>query len=219
MGLSVYRFQVCLNDSADFHVYANDVNGNEAALSAGGYSLEQADGGEVELLRLARRGDVTAFEKIVRLHERGVFRVAYRVLGNVEDAQDAGQEVFLRLHKHLRSFDETRQLGPWLYRVTLNICNDALRSRRRVTVLPDLIAPERTDQPLDAAERRKMVADALASLPEKERAAVVLRDVEGMTTREVAALLGSSESTVRSQISTGRVKLKKLIDELLRRHS
>ena len=182
------------------------MNGSEAALNPGGYALDRA-------------GDPADFEQILRRHERTVFRIAYRMLGNVADAQDAGQEVFLRLHKHLKSFDDSRAVGPWLYRVTVNVCNDQLRTRKRTTLLPDLVAPERTDEATDTAERRKIAAAALESLPEKERAAVVLRDIEGLSTSEVAEILGTSESTVRSQISTGRVKLTKFVEQVLRRHS
>ncbi len=147
-----------------------------------------------------------------------MFRIAYRMLGNVADAQDAGQEVFLRLHKHLNSFEESRQIGPWLYRVTVNICNDQLRTRKRITVLPEMAAPDRTDEATNTAERRRIAAAALQSLPEKERTALILRDIEGLSTSEVAEILGVSESTVRSQISTGRVKLTKFVAQFLRRH-
>jgi RNA polymerase sigma-70 factor (ECF subfamily) len=172
----------------------------------------EANDDTAALLRRARRGDLQAFEQIMREHDRQVFRVALRILGSVEDAQDAAQDVFLRLHRSLNRIDEDRGLGAWLYRVTVNICTDALRTRRKVIPIEDVapVSPELT--PLahsEQRETRQRVTDALARLPEKERAAVVLREIEGLSTSEVAAILGTSEGTVRAQISMARTKLRK----------
>ena len=165
-----------------------------------------------QLLELAKAGDAAAFERLVALHEQLVLRFAQRVLLNREAARDAAQEVFLRLFRSLRRMDEGRELGPWLYRTTSNVCLDLLR-RRREHLPIDLIAePEfagRTpEQNAARAEEERLLLAALQSLPARERQAIVLRDLEGYSTGEVAALLGSSETTVRSQISTGRVKLR-----------
>ncbi|MBI1792302.1 MAG: sigma-70 family RNA polymerase sigma factor [Acidobacteria bacterium] len=151
------------------------------------------------------------------LHERQVYRTALRLLGNVADAQDAAQEVFLRLHKHHRSFDTSRPYAPWLYRVTVNVCRDTLRRRRPMASL-DGVEPAAPAEAADAVERgeqRRRVLDALARLPEKERAAVVLRDIEGLPTGEVARILGSSEATVRSQTSKARVKIRQFLRRYL----
>jgi len=87
------------------------------------------------LLELARQGDVTAFEDLIKQHERFVFGIAWRVLGNMQDAQDATQEVFLRLHRYLNSLDEERKINPWLYQLTINICRDIRRRARRRCVV------------------------------------------------------------------------------------
>jgi RNA polymerase sigma-70 factor (ECF subfamily) len=143
------------------------------------------------------------FESLLFQHERMVYRLALRLLGNPEDARDAAQEVFLRLHRSLATVDASRDAGPWLYRVTVNVATDMLRSRR--TLVPIDTVPLASSTP---QYNRRDIEAALARLPEKERAAIVLRDVEGLSTAEVAAALGSSEGTVRSQISSGRVKLR-----------
>ncbi len=154
----------------------------------------------------------TWFEQVIRAHERKVLMVAYRMLGNMEDAQDASQEVFLRLHKHRRRIHRERDPAPWLYRVTMNVCFD-LRRRRRELPLPegfDLAGPDPGIQ-LEAAARRQLLHEALLELPERQRAAIVLRDIEGLSTREVAEILGTAEATVRSQISTARLRLRELV--------
>jgi RNA polymerase sigma-70 factor (ECF subfamily) len=169
----------------------------------------------VPLLRLAKAGDAAAFEQILIRHERRVFLTALRMLGCVEDAQDAAQEVFLKLHKHLRRFDHARAFSPWLYRMTVNVCrNIAVRRRRDEGVALDSIELQAATASPDLDEERRIVRLALRRLPEKERAALVLRDIEGLPTAEVARALGSSEATVRSQVSSARLKIKRFVDGL-----
>jgi RNA polymerase sigma-70 factor (ECF subfamily) len=176
-----------------------------------------------ESLRRAQSGERAAFEQIMQSSERRVLRIALRLLNNPQDAQDAAQEVFLRLYQHLKRLDPERELEPWLYRVTVNVCRDMGRARQYAVGLedaPEAAAPEPGAQHgMESAERREMMRHALHCLGEKERAAVVLRDVEGLSTREVAEILGSSETTVRSQISTARLKLRDFTNRLMRRRS
>ena len=179
------------------------------------------DSSPARLVRRAKEGDVDAFEALLVQHERRVLRTALRLLGRLDLAQDAAQEVFLRLHKYLARFDDERELGPWLYRMVVNVCHD-LRRRQTATVPIDEVeepptlqgSPTEVDDQMDRDRRRGLVARALETLPAKERAALVLRDIEGLSTSEVARLLGSSEATVRSQVSTARVKVKRVVDRL-----
>jgi RNA polymerase sigma-70 factor (ECF subfamily) len=165
-------------------------------------------------------GAVSDFERVMRRHERQVLMTALRLLGSLEDAQDAAQEVFLRLYKHRRRLDEEGIRG-WLYRTTVNVCRDIGRQRKAPSLSLDDVQIAGPDRDPDAAhardQQRRIMAEALKLLPEKERVAVVLRDIEGLATSEVARILGSSETTVRSQISTARVKLKRFADKFLRR--
>lgn len=178
-------------------------------------------GGSLSLFERAQAGDREAFELLLRSRERQVLGTALRLLGSIEDAQDAAQEVFLRLFRHLARLQEDA-LGPWLYRVTVNVCNDAWQKRRPASDVADLnLASSAPDPEIMAgqSERQKVVARGLATLAQKERAALVLREVEGLTTREVAEILGSTEVTVRTQIWTARTKLKKFTDRYLRKKS
>src|SRR5216684_4996337 len=106
-----------------------------------GYGLGGGEPAETEqaatLLRLAKSGDAAAFEALLRSHEVQVARTALRLLGNRQDAQDAAQEVFLRLHRNLRQIDAAGNLAGWLYRVTVNVCRDILRKRKNVASLDD----------------------------------------------------------------------------------
>src|SRR6185436_3570014 len=141
------------------------------------------------LVRRAKAGDREAFEALLLRHERMVLRTALRLLGRMDLAQDAAQEVFLRLHRYIGSVDEERGLGPWLYKVTVNACRDQHRRRGGAEVVPleaaDEVPATRSDAVeieagLDRERRRALVARALRALPEKERTAIVLRDIEGL---------------------------------------
>ena len=149
-----------------------------------------------------------------------VQRVAYRLLGRIEDAQDATQEVFLRLFRNRDRVgaDPGRlQIKAWLYRVTVNVCNDHHR-RRKVAMAMQAAGPRAEADPapdpehvLALEERRRLLLEGLGTLPERERTAMVLRDIEGLSTAEVAAILGIEEVTVRSHSASGRLKLAKYV--------
>lgn len=180
-----------------------------------------------EALMRAKRGDLAAFDELMARHERQVFRVALGVLGRREDAEDAVQEVFLKLHRALGALDEERAFAAWLYRVTVNVCRDIHAKRAKVKSLSldelqsagfEARAVEADPERLaSAAEQERLVLQALSDLPPKERAALVLRDIEGLSTEEVAQALGSSPATVRSQVATARLKLTRFRDRLLGR--
>jgi RNA polymerase sigma-70 factor (ECF subfamily) len=164
----------------------------------------------------AQAGDAASFEQLLKAHEVLVLRIAQRLLLDRDEARDAAQEVFLRLHRSLNRFDLERPLKPWLYRTTVNICHDFRRKRRRVVSLEAAsIASSLGPSPyaqLATLERWRLVERALEAIPERERDAIVLRDLEGLETAEVAGILGTNESTVRSQISKGRLKIRQFIE-------
>jgi RNA polymerase sigma-70 factor (ECF subfamily) len=189
-----------------------------ADLAAGAILMAQGGFSEPELLAAARRGDLDAFERLVVLHERRVYGLALRIAGDAEDAKDAMQEAFLRLHRHLGRIDSESALGPWLCQVTANLCRDIGRRKRRQYAEPVDAAAEWKPDPAAGPERMAAAREserhlqaALQELPETERAALLLREMEGLTTQEVAQALGSSETTVRSQISRARLRLRKLL--------
>jgi len=149
------------------------------------------------------------FETIVRRREAQVLRIAFRILGNWADAEDVAQETFLRLHRHGTGFRDEAALGSWLYRVTVNLCFDRTRAAKPAAEMPELQAQAISAESSVIREQAKeKLMAALAMLPAKERAAVVLREIEGLTTAEVAGVLGSSEVTVRSQISRAMARLR-----------
>jgi RNA polymerase sigma-70 factor (ECF subfamily) len=174
------------------------------------------------LVRLTLEGQSAAFEQIILRYETRVMTIAARILGRRDDARDVAQEVFLRAFKYLHRLDLRKPVEPWLVRITVNVCRDAARTqqRRRHTFL-QIDPPETVDETADAytdliqKQERLVLRKALETLPEKERLAILLRDIEGLSTAEVASILRSSETTVRSQVSRGRLRLKTAIDRLM----
>jgi RNA polymerase sigma-70 factor, ECF subfamily len=184
-------------------------------------SAEAAD--IARFVRLTLGGDATAFEQIVLRYEARVMTLAARLLGGRDDARDVAQEVFLRAFKYLHRADPQKPLEPWLLRIAVNVCRDTVRRRLRqqhtfVDADPAPAEPiDRSADPctdLERKQQRLILQRALDLLPEKERLAIVLRDIEGLSTADVAAILQSSETTVRSQVSRGRLRLKAAIERL-----
>lgn len=182
------------------------------------------------LVTRACTGDALAFERIMLATEQRVVSIAWRMLGNRDDASDAAQEVYLRVFKYLTRFRAGEDFRGWLYRITINVCHDISRKRRLTTTTQfedidfgqERMAVEATGSGGNPealalhAQQLALVRRALQSLPVKERAALVLRDLEGLSTEEVARVLGSRPVTVRSQISSARGKIKTYCDRLLR---
>lgn len=172
------------------------------------------------LLREAQAGDERAFGALVRRYEPRALAVARRLLGNRDDALDATQDALLRLFRFIGRVDGERDFGAWVYRVVVNASMDLMERRQRhagalqdmhATLDPeDLHVSAAAESKVDGQHIRVAVADVIARLPPKERAALILRDVEGLSTREVARLLDSSEATVRSQICAARGKLRNM---------
>lgn len=151
------------------------------------------------------------FERLMTLHERLVLRTALRLLGRMEDAQDASQEVFLRLYRHLGSVAE-EALQSWLYRTTVNVCYDLLRKRPRLAEPgpePSIAASAQRD--LEETAKRQLLEQGLKRLSPQERTALVLCAIEGLSNAEAAQAMGVAEGTVRSHLSLARSRLKEYV--------
>ncbi|MBI3652144.1 MAG: sigma-70 family RNA polymerase sigma factor [Acidobacteria bacterium] len=180
------------------------------------------------MIERARAGEAAAFEQIMNCYQRKVVALAYRMLGNREDARDAAQETFLKAFRYLKSYDAEQDFAGWLYKITINACRDIVRKRgaterftsfeaaQEAGSFAALASRDDVESAAINAEHRALIDEALQTLSGKERAALVLRDLEGHSTAEVARLLGSSQTTVRSQISTARAKLKRFHERFIK---
>lgn len=172
-------------------------------------------------IRAAAEGDADAFAELVRARRAQVVRTAFQITGDMEDAQDVAQGVFLRLWKVLRRYDPGRRFDTWLYRITVNASIDLLRERGPRGLLqplpddPALLGPATdpgADRSLDLADLQRAFLRLAAALAPKQRAVFVLREIEGRDTAEIAEVLGVTESTVRNHLHQARRTLREGIE-------
>jgi RNA polymerase sigma-70 factor (ECF subfamily) len=175
---------------------------------------------DLDLARRCRSGDAAAFEELYRAHAARLYTLLLRMTGSAPDAEDLLQEVFLQAYRKLPTFRGDSSLGTWLYRLAINQCLDALRGRqakmaRTTSSIDDIegCEPAAPMPPMPAAISRLDLERAIARLPDGCRAAFVLHDVEGFEHHEVAALLGISEGTSKSQVHKARLKLRAMLGE------
>jgi len=164
--------------------------------------------GDDELARLAREGRAGAFEELVRRHRARVYRVALRMLGNRTDAEDATQDAFLKAWRALPRFRGESSFATWMYRVVVNQCLSSDRGRRPVVFLPDQVDP--APGPDDHTEGRARLAAfyrALATVTPEQRTVVVLRELEGLSYDEIAAVLDISVAAVKGRLHRARLEL------------
>ena len=178
---------------------------------------------EHELIQKAGRGDAYAFEQLMAAHENKMYAVALRMCGNREDAQDCLQEAMVRVYRALSGFKGQSSFSTWVYRITMNSCLDELRRRKnRMTssldaMLENGFAPsddgDTPEQSSLRSEQRRALERAIRELPEDMRAAIVLRDVQGLSYEEIAQALEANVGTIKSRISRGREKLRGVLLE------
>lgn len=168
-----------------------------------------------ELVRRFLAGDAGAATELITRHERRVYAVCLRVLGNPDDAADAAQDALLAMIRKLDGFRGDAAFTTWLYRVSMNVCYDHLRRAKRRPVLrrdDDAPAPEPAlEDHAEAVAGAHDVAAALARVPEDFRVAIVLADVHDLPYDEIAKVLDLPVGTVKSRVHRGRIALAKAL--------
>lgn len=170
------------------------------------------------LIRRAQKGDPQAFEALMAPHERKLYALCLRMLGNREDALDCTQDAMLRIWRALHTYRKQASFATWAYRIATNACLDLLRKKKvRPAMSLDMLT-ETGFLPADSAEGPEAMAEAsarkqalekgIALLPEDLRAALVLRDMQGFSYEEIAEILSVPMGTVKSRINRARDKLR-----------
>jgi RNA polymerase sigma-70 factor, ECF subfamily len=172
--------------------------------------------GDAELVERVRGGDARAFDALVGRHMQRAFGVAYRLLGHREDAEDLVQDAFIAALEGLDSFDAGRSFGAWFYRIVVNRGLNARKARavRRTEELPLEVtsAEPLPDRVAEQRELRERLQAALAALPEKQRIAVQLFELEGFSGAEVAEILDIPAGTVRWHLHQARQALRSALE-------
>jgi len=200
------------------------------AIASPPLSVEQMD--DHALLAATREGDETAFQELVRRYRNPITNFVYRMLNDYDRAADLAQETFVRVYMSSERYQANYSFSTYIYRIASNLAISDLRQRkrRRVVPMPSFFSDKENaeievefpdnrvvhpDQTMIEDERRKAVGRAIASLPDKYRAAVVLRDIEGKSYEEISAVLGLSDGTVKSRINRARNLLKEKLRDYL----
>jgi RNA polymerase sigma-70 factor (ECF subfamily) len=173
---------------------------------------------EADLIDAAKVGDAKAFDELVRRHMQRAYWVAYRLLGQRQDAEDIVQDAFLAALVKLDTFERGRPFGPWLLRIVANrgINLRKARALRHAEPIPEQVA-SREASPLESTERselREKLQSALAELPEQQRWVVELFELDGFTSPEIAEMLDLAEGTVRWHLHQARQALRASLDRL-----
>jgi RNA polymerase sigma-70 factor, ECF subfamily len=168
------------------------------------------------LVAACREGRKEAFDVIVERHRRSVYQVCYRFVGNHEDASDLSQEVFVRAWRGLKSFKGQARLSTWLYRIAVNACLNRVSQNKPDTQAlgSDEFVDTRSEDPratLLRAERAVAVRRAIAQLPDKQRATLILRTYHELSHQEIAEILGSSVGATKANFFHALANLKKIL--------
>jgi len=164
---------------------------------------------ESDLIRRAIQGDREAFGDLVTAYQTVAFRVAFRMLGNQEDAEDATQEAFLRAFHAMDRFDPARAFGPWIKKITANLCLNLLERKTVLSWDPDWLPSAQDPEPTpeeqsELRDRNARIRAALLQLPPRYRAAIELRHFQGLTYSEMADALDCPLTQVKSDLYRAR---------------
>jgi RNA polymerase sigma-70 factor (ECF subfamily) len=185
-----------------------------------GCKVTVANETDAELVRACLAGRREAFDALVERHQRHVYQLCYRFAGNHEDANDLAQDVFIRAYRGLRTFKGQASVGTWLYRIGVNVCLTRMGTKSKAEALDPLLAAndarlaaldESAADALLRDERAAQVRAAIAKLPRKQRATLVLRVYHDLPHDQIAGILGSSVGAVKANFFHALNNLKKLL--------
>jgi len=178
-----------------------------------------------DLMRRCREGDMGAFELIVLRYKDAIFNFTYHFVADYHRAQDLSQETFLRVLRNVDRYKSRNSFKTWLYRIAANLCKNELRdrSRRKMLSLDDPAVDIETlsrnhyispDKAYENEEVRRLVKDAVGSLPEDQRMAIIMREYQGFSYEEIASALNCTLGAVKSKIYRARQNIKQMLVEM-----
>ncbi len=190
--------------------------------------MNQMEASDLALVARVRTGDHDAYGALVERHSRTVFRLAYRLTGHEQDAEDVVQDAFLRAFRQIAQFESRSSFATWLYRIAVNCSHDLLRKRPRgqaraaapdeddeVDALPDTTATSNPERALMSREIGSRVRAGLEALSDLERAAFVLRHFEGLSIDEIGRTLGLGTSAAKHSIFRAVKKMRRTVEPLM----
>ena len=176
-----------------------------------------------KLVKKAKTGDINAFSELIHLYKDKIFNLAYRLLGNVQEAEDISQETFLRVYTNLDKYDENYKFSPLIFRIATNLCIDRIRKKRADFSLDQSwdtedgidyhsIIPSYEKSPEDeviSMEQHNQIQQAILGLPPKYRIIMTLRYIQDLSIQEISNIVNLSLATVKTRLHRGREYLRK----------
>ncbi|TCQ08180.1 RNA polymerase RpoE-like sigma-24 subunit [Serpentinicella alkaliphila] len=177
------------------------------------------------LIQKSQAGDIKSFEMLIETYQKKAFNIAYRMLGNLEDANDVTQEAFVKVYKSLGKFKGDSKFSTWLYSIVTNASIDYMRKNRKTDVVyldkkeedkMKIEVPDNINTPehlFEKKEIKRVIHDSINKLSKEHRTVIILRDIQGFSYDEIANILNCSEGTVKSRISRARGQLKNILSQ------
>ena len=181
---------------------------------------------EKDLIEKAKSGDIEAFEQLIISCEKKVFNIAYRMIGNYDDANELAQEVFIKAFRSIKNFKGDSLFSTWIYKITANVCLDELRKRKNKNIVSldqDIElndgdvkrqisdnAPS-PDMEVESKEIKTIVNESIQQLPDDYKSVIILRDIQGFSYDEISKIVNCPEGTVKSRLNRARQALKKIL--------
>jgi len=180
---------------------------------------------EISLIEKTKQGDIDSFEKLIEPYQKKAFNIAYRMLGNMEDANDITQEALLKIFRSVDKFQGKSSFSTWVYSIVSNTCIDFIRKQKknqvvyleqqgatgesyRIEVVDEMNTPEYL---FEKKEIQNIIHEAINQLNVDQKEIIILRDINGFSYQEIANILKCSEGTVKSRINRARGNLKKIL--------
>ncbi len=186
------------------------------------------------LVEESRKGNIDAFEELIKDYKKSAYNIALRVMRNVEDAEDASQEALIKIFKNINNFNMESTFKVWMYRIVVNTCIDFKRKKSINSVSIDETIdlgsggevhreiPDDSNNPSDLIERNydtRLVNDAINMLEDDFKTIIILRDIKGFTYDEISEILTCNLGTVKSRLSRARKRLKEILEKEMKVHS
>ena len=178
---------------------------------------------EEYLIKRCKSGDMEAFELLIEQYQVKIYNVAYRMMGNEQDAFDMAQEICIKIYRSIEQFSFQSKFFTWVYRITVNTCLDELRKMAKERTVGEDIEQLRMidhrpnpEETYLIKEQRGQIEEAITTLAEEYRMAIILRDLQEMTYEEISGILELPLGTVKSRIARGRRQLQEKIGDLYR---
>lgn len=168
------------------------------------------------LVKKAKQKNIEGFDELIKRYEKKIYNLAYKMLGSEDDAKDVLQEVFILAFKNINKFEEKSTFSTWIYRIAINACIKKIKEKKTTPLVTDNSEPiETIENAIDKKEIKKIIEKEIESLPDIYKVVFILKEIEGLSTKEIAEKLGISLAATKARLHRARLKLRKKIESYI----